>query len=463
MRDHKKIVFAFTLLLFTLSLVCFGFVSLHTLMMADDYCYFGFLSRQNFFAAQLQSYTSATIYAGNRFAASLVSGLAGKIGNPVIPLFPIFTYLCLLTSFFFLFNQWSRSRGQNPNATHSALSSAVFFFFLLYLSPAHFQNRYWFSGIIAYTLPLAVFCTLLALLLAPAQKHRRSIARSAGIFTLSLLSAGFSETSAAAFLACLSLILLYMLIRCRKQISLDLLLAYVGMIIGTALMILSPSAYIRVDNLQPTGIEQTTQPLKLITRSLIFSFDFIYYTISGYILPLSIFTLTSAALGYVQSQGQTQPLSTSKLIFWGLSTIFSTFIIIAASMAPTIYAFSAYPNPRSQLICLFFLLAGIAVLMNLCGTYLTNHTRRIQPVALLLVLISGVYALRGGILELPYRYELQQRQQIWMERDAQIRNQINAGQTTVSARGIDRIETISDFNPPCFEQYYQINKIQLLD
>ena len=463
MHNYKKIVFTFTLLLFVLSLVCFGFVSKHTLMMADDYCYFSFLSRQNFFTAQLQSYTSATIYAGNRFSASLVSGLAGKIGSPVIPLFPIFTYLCLLASFFFLFNQWSRSCGQNPNVTQSVLSSAVFLFFLLYLSPARFQNRYWFSGIIAYTLPLAVFCTLLAVLFVSAQKHERNIAHSAGVFVLSLLSAGFSETSAAAFLTCLSLILLYLLTCCRKQISPNLLLAYAGMVIGIALMIFSPSAHLRVDNLQPTGIEQTTQPLRLIARSLLFSFDYVRYTISGYILPFGIFALTFAALGYIQPQRQIQSLSNSKLILLGLFSILSTFAVIAASMAPTVYAFSAYPNPRSQLICLFFLLAGIAMLMNLSGTYLTKRTTRIRSIALLLVFLSGFYALRGGSLELPYRHELQQRQQIWVERDTQIRNQINAGQTTVSVRGIDSIETISDFNPPCFEQYYQINKMQFSD
>jgi len=79
------------------------------------------------------------------------------------------------------------------------------------------------------------------------------------------------------------------------------------------------------------------------------------------------------------------------------------------------------------------------------------------------IILVTIYLLRAGFSELTYQNELNARKVVWEERNAYILKQIEQGNVDISVKGVDSIETIMDFNPVCFRDFYQIDIISITD
>jgi len=457
-----KPLLIFIIVFFCAGLFAFAYVGYSTLMMADDYCYFGLARNSStFINVVLETYTGAVVIAGNRFTSTTLSTLFGYLGAPVVRIIPGLFIAGFFLSIFFLLRQILNLTTNHKHDLECAIAAGLFTGILVFLAPSHFQNLYWFSGIVAYSFPIIFYCLLLGLITKQTLLYQTSLLRRFCTLILAIFTAGFSETSAAAFFILTLILFGLALVLRRIKIKHSLFpTALVGLTIGLSLLILSPSAQARNTGMSELMGNRYGNLIEILAGSLAFGFDFILYQLRGTFLPLTVLFLGMLTIG---SFLEKRPGGLKVLFFAFLLVILSAYFSISASMAPQLFAFGAYPNERSQFIPLFILLSGISCLGLLTGNYLSPTIQRYKVVPVLALLLISIYVLRAGILELNYRSQLEPRRQQWLERNSLVLETTARGEWDMIVTGIDSIGTISDFNPICFNDFYHLNSVDVLD
>ena len=239
-------------------------------------------------------------------------------------------------------------------------------------------------------------------------------------------------------------------------------LPILGLFIGMVLLIISPSATLRNSGSDSMVTSNITNPIDLFITSIVFGFDFILSQIKSYTLPFTIIIIGMFSIGGFLNYQHLQK-SIKNFFIYSIFIFVSTYLTISASMAPQLFAFGAYPNVRSQLIPAFFLLLGISVFCLGFGAFFISRYQKIKSLLIIPLLLVTIYLLRASYSELPYKNELQVRKKAWEERNGYILQQVDQGRGEIIVKGVDSIETIMDFNPVCFSDYYQIEIISVID
>lgn len=459
MKKFKTILFFLILAILGFAFFSFSFVGFNTFMMADDYCWFAVLKRHDFFTSLFNAYTKIAAFGGNRFSAMLIAGLSSRIGSKVIPIFPFFTFLGLLFGFTFSIKQILDNLKITPRRVDIYAAALFILFIFLYTSPAPFQNRYWFAGILTYTFPFILFSFLIGLIFLYINKGIHNWKLSILIFLISILTMGFSETCAAAFLVFLTVMFILLAFDPqRRRIGL-FLISFLGCLIGLALLFFSPAAHLRLSS-QPKSI---FNPGLIILTSLDFSFDFIKLSLMGIINPLIVSAIAFIALGFLHFRSQKVKLSMKHMLIISIITIIWTFLIITAAMSPTVFSFGSYLNLRSQIVPLFFLILGISTISYVSGGYLSQFNTPYFLIGFIPIVIVATYVFRGSLIVLNDATSLSQNQEIWETRDSQVREEVSQGIDDVIIRRIDHIEDVMDFNPTCFMEYYRLDNLDYLN
>ena len=464
--DYSSLVNKTLIIILVLLLGCIAiymYVGFSSLMMADDYCYFSLIKDQTFINAQVEAYTNAIVIAGNRFSATFFSVLASLLGPKFIQYSPMITILSLFFSLFYLFFHALCLFMKYKDRILSAVISAIFVGIILYIAPSRFQNTYWFSGVIAYTTPIITYSLLLGYYFYILRIKKPKLWQFIFLFVLSILSAGFSETSSVSFLVHFSFLLLFGFY--NKNFNLNefkFYLPIMGLFIGMVLLIISPSASLRNSGSNSIVASNITNPIELFITSIVFGFDFILSQIKSYTLPITIIIIGMFSIGGFISYQHLQK-TIKNFFIYSIFIFVSTYLTISASMAPQLFAFGAYPNVRSQLIPSFFLLLGISVFCLGFGAFFISKYQKIKSLLIIPILLVTIYLLRASYSELPYKNELQVRKKAWEERNAYILQQAEQGRDEIIIKGVDSIETIMDFNPVCFRDYYHIDIISVMD
>lgn len=429
-------------------------------MMADDYCYFGLIRTVSPLLDVIKkSYTESVVIAGNRYSSTVLSILFGYLGAQAVRIMPAFLIFSLMSSVYLLVGDLIQGTIRRRRSIEVAIVGGLFTGILLYTAPSHFQNIYWFSGVVAYSIPIVSYCLLMYITLKNTLSYKNGLINSIGILLFAVVTAGFSETSVAVFFT-LTLLLYATGLASRKidyrRFSFPAAIA--GLAIGTVLLVISPSAISRNSGMNGLLGNKYDSLLEILARSFQFGFDFIIYQIKGTFLPLAVLFIGMLIIGSLIMPSR---IKIKQLVYGSLLIFSIVYLAVSASMAPQIFAFGAYPNERSQLIPLFILLSGITCTGLLTGRYLSHHLHRYQSLALLVLFLVCVYVFRTGLLETNYRSELVTRRQQWVERNTQVLKSTSLGQHDLIVSGIDSIGTISDFNPVCFRAYYQLNSVEL--
>lgn len=434
-----------------------------SLMMADDYCYFSLLKNYTFFTALSQTYISATVIAGNRFSATFFSMLASLFGTNIIKVGPLISISTFMLALIFMVTKKMELFQVKRNHTLIIVISLTFLGILFYITPSRFQNIYWYSGVIAYTTPLIFYSLLIGLYYSFVKHENKPKFFIPILFVLSMITTGFSETSAIAFLVHFSLIMvLFIFTKKIKAQEPENYIPLIGLIVGVILLIVSPSAISRNsgnENLNGFGFIEL---IKLLTTSFTFGFDFIIDMIKSFSLPIIVLLVGMISLGGLIEFPYRHD-SLRSLIIFQIYTFLSTFIIISASMSPQIFAFGAYPNERSQIIPLYFLLLGVSIIGISLGIIIINKLKINRKSLVFLLLVISIYLLRAGFTEYSHVDDLSKRSKVWKERNSYIVSQVEKGMVDITIPGIDSIETIMDFNPMCLRDYYQINNIEIIN
>lgn len=441
---YREKIFLFPAFLFLLPLGAFILMGSYMRYSGDDYCYGMIVTERGFLRAQVDSYLNVALYHGDRFSLTFFSGLPQFFGPKANGIMPGLAVVLLVIGFYLTLRKAAALllKFQFGRVVSAALA-CIAAFFTLYLSPDVYQFLYWRSGMLPYLAPSICFLFIAAIILSEFPKKRSSLSVFVGLFLLSIMSGGFSETGVVVQAAALALGLLAIIIVSRKrsddrrnQIYL-LITAMLGVSCAFALMLLSPVAYMRMANLPPRPDLPT-----LLSMFVRFPILFTYSTITGLIMPFFVFfVLTGSLASFLFLKRPAESFVWKRWLTSILVVLGTGLFLIAASMAPSEYLQSSYPELRTLgistivlvvtgMILIFLLVLGVLSIVQ------TRKARRfLAGAAAFLVFVSSLYSFRAVPNILNERDKFQRWAMFWDQRDQQIRG--------ASASGIQSVEVVS--------------------
>lgn len=177
MSRVARAVAALVLTVLGCGLVGLAWLGTYSRWIADDFCTVAALQRLGFLQSQVYWYKSWS----GRFAFTLVMTTLESLGPHVTRLIPAAVILVFITSIFFALMQVLASR------MLAATLACAITWSIVGCAPDVFQDVFWATGVVTYTLPLALVALAVGLILR----------RSKAAYPLLLLAAAFSETLTA--------------------------------------------------------------------------------------------------------------------------------------------------------------------------------------------------------------------------------------------------------------------------
>ena len=461
---------------FLLALVFYAWIGSFMRYMGDDYCYGMILSQKGFWQAQWFSYLFSTPYTGDRFSLTLFSDLFHLFGSRFNGWLPGLTLAAWVAGMAMVLRQLNRLLKLAAKPMLWLAAAAAFVFFVLYQAPDLAESFYWRSGMLPYTMPLLGDVWLAAWLLALMQKEQPRWSELLGVGLLAAINAGFSETAVALQAAGLGIGLFFLVFLRMNRTSSSLSLkpvayALAGTGIAMAAMLLSPSNTDRLNTL-PESLGLIAS-LKL---SLRYAFAFAIESLRGLPVPSMLSLGVSAALGFELADIP----SGSQKVRWqswlGGCTLAAMLglVLLASSMAPSVFIQTWYPEPRALIVARFVLELTLFCLGGLTGWYVRgilpgDGVLRLGRIAALVVALAcAAYALRGAARPLSALPEYRQYAAQWDQRDALIRQMEALGVRDVIViplahpllQGGDISEDAGHWYNQCAAGYYGIDSLK---
>jgi hypothetical protein len=465
-----------------LCLVYFVPFMLHTIvgstmrLSGDDYCYSGVLKSYGFWNAQIDSYTSAPFFHGNRFALTLFSSITGlfdPLGNAILPGLVLFMWLLGLT--LLLRKNLGFMGGNSRLVVWIALALSFFIiFFTLELTPDVTQSLYWRSGMIPYLIPLVMTLFIAHLIRSGMQKPPR-FPRMMALFVLSWLTGGLSETSAVFLVAFLGIgLLLTFLLKERQEANrarLMIISALIGVLLALFMLMFSPVTS-RILNKEQFNhdiwfvLSMTLENLKVfLARSLKYQ-----WIILGSIFCLFVFS--SLLFGFWKKTFPRIELSHLFLKFIIISGSFM--ILIFSVLFPSAYARNMYPENRTMIMAEFVLAVFVASIGWFSGEVIKNYLAQFRRTLAALVICLAMVVI--GISVIPIRSannlliglpRYQRWASFWDQRNSQIGIEKESGKVALEVMQLDHIiPDVGDLSPDpaywynvCASLYYEVSSI----
>ncbi len=331
---------------------------------ADDFCTLGTLRTLGIVGSQMNWYENWSGRFSFTFTVNLTQ-LAGPKLTPILPALALALWLLVVTCLILRWQRWLR----NPRSIILAFAlSGLVIFATLEGSPNIYQSLYWQSGMLTYTLPLILLTAYLGWLLFFAyglsDKIRHSwVIPASGAATF--VFGGFSETYVSVQTALLiSLFILSTIMlkgKKRRQVNTFLGAGIVGSVLAMLVIVLAPGNLVRRSLMPPSP-----DLLLLIKKSLkdVYIFSVISFRRQPVIVVLSIFL--PALIGFLTfpERRVKKPLRSFDWIRWLFPLVvipILTAVLILASIMPSEYAISSYPDGRVLIMPAYFLFLGLAL------------------------------------------------------------------------------------------------------
>ena len=414
-------------------------------------------------------------YSNNRYSLTLISGLLfmlGIAGAQLTATLVIIGWFSALAGLAFKILQTLKT----PSKSIAILGALFLLYYTLYLSPQRFQVLYWISGI-HYSLAI-----IFGLCLAGWAVHQ-SIAQTSNkaiewlCLPIAFLAGGFSETGCAYLLTGCVLALSttgYWKLKHKPwaERALPSLIAIcIGLFLSLVTLVASPSNAARIEIFSKDPLPLPVALLLSLNLGGAFMLD----SAKSLPLPHLVVTLMAFALSTLAastSQARTAPRAWSLLIAIP-AVLFITWLLIAASFAPTAYFYGTPPDPRGQSLARFTMLAGLTISAWLLGLFMTNkrQSQALVGLAMVIVLAGSIYTVRSirqVYAELPGFID---RATLWDQRDEAIRTALQQGNTQLEVTVIDMqkvntkdIMSSNQMNgewvSTCASKYYGLNAIK---
>jgi hypothetical protein len=352
-------------------------------------------------------------------------------------------------------------------------------YFSIYLAPHLYQNLYWRSGLLPYTAPLVFIPYITGAITHQIRRVKSSTTLLITVAAITALAGGFSEAACAYLVALLGVYTLAAAIGvCQKKNWARKTIWTAGVALGfaaLALFVLIASPANETRQLKAYG--SPTSLLELPRLALVYTYFFLRVTTSAHILPfLVVFTLP-LALATLQEPSKTLMLKGRYTILLILLIGVGTYLLVAASLTPSLYIEAGMPAPRAQIIPLFTAISAAVAVGWLVGTYLRckiqalsmDITGAMDVTAIIIIFLACLFTaqtITSTSGKIPIYTD---RAVIWDERDQYIREAVQQGTQVVDVYGIDSqpVEGLHDLKPDgnhwvnhCAARYYGVKEIR---
>jgi hypothetical protein len=410
----------------------------------DDYCYGKELVNRGFLSNQIFSYSHTMEYNGNRYSLTLLSNIGDLFGAVAGAAMPGLAIAFWVAGIFLMLGEAAKSLRLKMDWLIRICLAEFLVFMCLYLAPLLIQVLFWRSAMLTYLAPVICLVWVIWLCLRYGNFEQGMIYLLPGICFLSFLSAGFSETGAVlqsvTFIFALVGIALFWKqdLLHRRRALLACSMALLGVLVGMLFLLFSPSNAGRIGDYPHPGLPQ------LISLTLTHGFTFMIESLKGYPLPSLVTLAFSAAIAMeVASQYPNNKNGLKKwLIVCGLIIIVS-YILVAATAAPSVLARSAYPEPRAWMPGRSAMTAGLILFGISAGMFfrgVVKPTKTFHLVITGVILLGvGAYALRAVPRIVTEVQPLHAWAVGWDARDQAIRNAIDAGETEMVVQRLPMI------------------------
>ncbi|UCF62060.1 MAG: hypothetical protein JSV37_05050 [Anaerolineaceae bacterium] len=416
-----------------------------------------------------------------RYAFTFSVSLIELIGIQLVPYLPTLALVLWLavTSWAVYQNRLWESR--STAISISILIASLLIFTILENIPNVHQSLYWQTGMLTYIAPLILATIIIGLLIYHLRRAtvHHAPATMVSLAALTFIAGGFSEMYATmqttAFIVALITFLTIPAATCKRPIKALLIAGLVGSILSMGVIFIAPGNEIR-QALTP----ESPSFFNVIKWSLVYAFKFIGKTILLSPIPTLLALFIAALLTFSHplrgdESGEILPrLDLKHLYSFLLLSPPIGFLLIASSMAPSVYGVSAFPEDRTLTIPQFVLtstiifwgLVGGLALKKRSG-WITKHKSRISVivcclVAVLLVL-GPLLSSRDNFVQVPTLRAYAER---WDTRDREIRVAREAGAMHLAITGLGFTGGLADIKDDpdywvnrCFASYYGLESV----
>jgi hypothetical protein len=472
-----------TLLLIAAAIVLFVPLLAHALLgsytryIADDWCTSATVLSDGLIQAQ---YTWYVNWSG-RYSFTFAVSLAELIGIKLVPLLPALTlgiWIIAAAWTVYQFRDWGF---QSHASLVSLLIANLLLFSILDSIPNVHQSLYWQTGMLTYIAPLILFTWMIGIFMYNLRRetNQRLTGSALLLGILAFLAGGFSEMYVAMqTTAFFTAIVVTHILRQedRKRAQTPLLIAgFVGSIISMAVVFFAPGNEIR-QALTP----ESPGLLKIISLSLFYGLKFIGKSVLLSPIPTVLSLFIPALVTFAFHPGERR-LGERKLrenrIRSYLLLLFSPivgYLLIAFSMAPSVYGVSAFPEDRALTIPQFVLTITIIFWGALCGAALKRYGVEIEKirrwiavivcsVVVVLLVLGPLLSARENFVRAPTLRAYAER---WDNRDHEIRDAIEGGTKHLVVSALGFTGGLADIKGDpdywvnrCFASYYGLESI----
>ncbi len=463
----KKIFFGFLFASTLILLLGFCISGWYSRYQADDYCYDAEFIQHGFWNGQIDSYLNLMPYSSNRYSLTLFSGIVWAFGGVMVaPILPGFVLLGWGGLLFYAVKQGFKVTGISLHILSVSFIATTMVFYTLLLAPNRYQNLFWRSGMLPYFFPLLISTLLLGRFLSYVNKKQIGIVGIAELLLIAWIAAGFSETMLALQVGFWIIVLIYALAKRVTTAWISACVILLGTVIGFLFFILNPTNALRQSHFPPPP-----SLWSVTLDSLQYAGSFIIDSVRSAPLPFSALILSGILFGWLEN-----PLKEFRwrsLLITPIVVGVAINMLISCIMAPTVWAMSSFPDPRSLLagtflICLFCFLIG-TIIASAGNLVIHQHNSPQWKLAMiiLLALMLGGYNLHFLPTQFKEIEVYRKRVHVWDARNASILKDRAEGNLHPLVPGIDSIAGIIELQPNenfwvnrCAAIYYDVEDIR---
>lgn len=391
--DSKKIIsylsiFTATIISISASIALFfyGYISLFSRFILDDFCMGQTLVEKGFWSAQSWWYLNFIGRYSFTFFIHILVGL-GPRGARYAP--SIFLVVLIISLFFIIFSNFYKKVNTFKLSLGSILGATTISFSILYLAPEVSESFDWVVGMTTYFLPIVFFCLALMIFsffINFKYKQLTSRLLIALFSILIVISSGFSESFtvvACVFWAILSMVLyLYRSKIPKKNLKLSILALVVGLI-SMLIVIVAPG-----NNIRKSYFPKPQSPSIVAVQSLNETVSFITTSILN--TKTSFILVFISAITLALLVGKKLRAEKASLLFIWISIIVS--VLIFCSYFPPIYSLSNLPPERVLIIPMFILIIYVYISGYIFGRWLLVLSSKFLAAICILILTISVVA-----------------------------------------------------------------------
>jgi hypothetical protein len=468
------VVLATLLLLVPLGL--HAYIGLYSRYLADDYCTASTLRQLGFYGSQIDWYNNWS----GRFSFTFFINATQLLGAGITPFLTVLIILIWLIVLRYTLSRVFRLIGREVPALWSLLMSIFILYAVLDSTPDIYQSLYWQTGMITYVVPLILFTLFFGWVSSISldnlgQKPGPIILLGSGFLTF--LAGGFSETFVAMQTTALAVIFLIMLFARRRDRKLNpalLVTGLAGSIIAMITVALAPGNSVR-QALMPTPPDL----LSLLGWSLRHGLAFAVKSALSTPITFTNSVILSAILAIIapwniETSTQTGKRNVRRLSTYLLGILIVTYLLIVASVAPSVYATSAYPAERALVTGQYVSTSASVIVGFLVGITLKPRIP-FKLSSANLVRASGIILLGIGVLSSALRSTMiipsaRSFAQQWEQRNQELLLAFQQGLTETRASSLPHMGGLAEIgNDPsewinrCVANSYGLERITSID